>query len=350
VLDVVPAGAGVIVRLSDGIVALDGHTGEERWHYRWRGGRTDALAASPSGDSAVVHFWRASRLLRFDAMTGKVGFDEIVDVREFHPLVVTDHILLTRETVENQPTTYQAYDLRTGKPAWAYTEPARCRHPGEYENNPTPARNTILFSYSFVCTPNLTLLALDDRTGKQRWRFERTPPTSADDADPIRDDFLAGNNGDSAWIGALYPYRSKGSERVPSYLLDTDTGKPIAQHRPGLKTAIDLNLHGLLAVDMRGAVQLLSLDGGLLGSTGPAWPTPEREPEQGQEQDRHVRATARSLIDLRCSNDRTRADVLPWNQDPDNELVLGDWDNCGLEIAPGAVVAWHYGGVVGLGQ
>ena len=77
-VEVVAAGAGVIVGTGDRIVALDGSTGTERWHYRRAGARVDRISATPDGRTVVADIdaggdeRSSSVLFAFDANTGEV--------------------------------------------------------------------------------------------------------------------------------------------------------------------------------------------------------------------------------------------------------------------------------------
>ncbi|MFC7592438.1 hypothetical protein ACFQYP_58490 [Nonomuraea antimicrobica] len=60
----VAAGGHVVVRLSDGVVALDSVTGRERWHYRRPGAAAVRLLAAPDGDMVAVEFARGAACRR----------------------------------------------------------------------------------------------------------------------------------------------------------------------------------------------------------------------------------------------------------------------------------------------
>jgi hypothetical protein len=46
----------VIVASGDRIIAIDGSTGGERWHYRRAGARIVTLTASPDGEIVLAEF------------------------------------------------------------------------------------------------------------------------------------------------------------------------------------------------------------------------------------------------------------------------------------------------------
>jgi len=77
-IQVVAAGAGVVVATGDRVVAADGATGAQRWHYRRPGARVVRLAASPDARTAVATFTAGDErdltnsVFAFDANTGDV--------------------------------------------------------------------------------------------------------------------------------------------------------------------------------------------------------------------------------------------------------------------------------------
>jgi outer membrane protein assembly factor BamB len=341
VREVLAAGAGVVVRVDDGIVALDGRTGKERWHYRWRGANAAELVASPDGERVVVRFASTqphvtgARLVGFDAMTGAVGLDEIVDLAASGQprLLLTDRVL-----VIDQDDDYVGYDAQAPKRIWSYAKPSRCWRVGDADA-PVPAPDAILLrlpcgparpsSRDVVLTGGL--LALDARTGKERWRLERNAPA----------------------LGSQYVWASSGSSVTWSgrdatdigtrwsYVLAVKDGKVLAEHRPRSGELADVSA-GLSGVCDRyepgELVQALALSTEMGLSRG--WTC----------------LTGQALIGLEAprgdrTGNRATVTVLPRNGDPPRtyevrgrprgstaEIGLGGG---GLVLAPGAVVAWQ---------
>lgn len=72
VRDVVGAGAGPVLLVPDGVVALDGATGAPRWSYRRVGAETRWVRASVDGRLVAVGL-RPARVVFLNAMTGAVA-------------------------------------------------------------------------------------------------------------------------------------------------------------------------------------------------------------------------------------------------------------------------------------
>ncbi|MGH3757385.1 PQQ-binding-like beta-propeller repeat protein [Actinophytocola sp.] len=190
--EVVTAGAGVAVRVVDGVIAIDGTTGKERWHYRRTGSRTSGLGVSPDGRFLLVSFYSSVedvegvRVISLDAMTGEeAGFDEVTEGGVFRGIrmEMTNRVLLGGNPDEGL---FRGYDLRSGERLWEYRKPQTCRF-GDVAGKPMVGRDVVLFG--LVCGPKeprsenvtvtVTLLALDDRTGAERWSIERQVPALA---------------------------------------------------------------------------------------------------------------------------------------------------------------------------
>lgn len=163
---------GVAVALSDRVVALDRATGEEAWTYRRSGAVVTTLSASLSGRSLAAVFVPTGsddsyrRLVTFDASTGRVGIDRVVDDIE-RPLL-TDDALIHRED-----RTLEALSLDDGHRMWEWDLPDDCEFVG--------FSGKIIATASVVVAGGLcgelgrsataTLVAIDGATGDELWRF-----------------------------------------------------------------------------------------------------------------------------------------------------------------------------------
>ncbi|HEX6355418.1 PQQ-binding-like beta-propeller repeat protein [Actinophytocola sp.] len=185
--EVVPAGAGVVVEVEDGVIALDGVTGRERWRYRVAGANVGLAAVTPDGDTLTLNIVpRESgdeiRVLVLDATTGTVILDKTGDpwsfVDSYSSRVLTDHVLVgVAEPV-------RAFDPRTGEPRWEYTPPAECK---VWDEQPPAMAGAGVVTVGMVCGPDkppvripsnpepvtVTVVGLDERTGQQRWQHTR---------------------------------------------------------------------------------------------------------------------------------------------------------------------------------
>lgn len=205
--EVVSAGAGVVVLVADGVIALDGATGKERWHHRRTGALAGGLGASPDGGIVLVTFQSSAedaegtRVVALDAMTGEeIGFDEVTEGGVFGDvrLDLTKHILLGGNRDDG---VFHGFDLRTGERRWEYRKPDECGW-GRSADRPVVGRDVVLFG--LVCGPTeppgrevtvaVTLFALDDRTGAELWRHERAVPALANE--------ISDSDGDISWTQA----------------------------------------------------------------------------------------------------------------------------------------------------
>jgi len=187
VREVVPAGAGVVVSVEDGVVALDGVTGRERWHYRVAGARVALAAVTPDGDTLTLTYnvpYEGAdevHLLVLDATTGTVILDKTGSESYFYDTyswgLLTDQVLVS---VAEQ---VRAFGPRTGARRWEYSPPAQCRR---WEEQPAVAGAGVVM-VGMVCGPEkppvqipsdpepvtVTVVGLDERTGQQRWQHTR---------------------------------------------------------------------------------------------------------------------------------------------------------------------------------
>lgn len=187
VIEVVPAGAGVVVGVTGGrLVALDGPTGRARWHYTRVGAHLSVLrttpdralvvaAFAPGGDRTGigdVPFTGAELLVVLDATTGAVVRESTEDyeVTSWRALAPTDTVLPARERVGSDDSRLRAVDLRTGEERWRWAAPRGCTAPV-----PNVESNTAHLVLTPVrCGGRTSLVALDERTGRQRWDHTTT--------------------------------------------------------------------------------------------------------------------------------------------------------------------------------
>lgn len=184
--EVVPAGAGVVLEVEDGVIALDGVTGRERWHYRVAGANVGLAAVTPDGDTLTLNIVSQQgleiRVLVLDATTGTVILDKTGEapyfVDSYSSRVLTDHVLLS---VAEQ---VRAFDPRTGVRRWEYTPPAEC---AVWNEQPPAVVAAGVVTVGMVCGPDkppvripsdpepvtVTVVGLDERTGQQRWQHKR---------------------------------------------------------------------------------------------------------------------------------------------------------------------------------
>ncbi|MGH3587610.1 MAG: PQQ-binding-like beta-propeller repeat protein, partial [Pseudonocardia sp.] len=169
----VPAGAGVVVATTRGIVALDGRTGEERWHYRRDNARPMDLAAVEAGRGVIASI--EGRLHAFDAFTGELRWrHEPSTTREspewYFGLDATDSTVVRTREGYGDSGTYQfelaGTDVRTGTMTWRYSPPPGC----EREGDEFVAGMVIVTLGGCAPPQTVELVALDGSTGQPVWR------------------------------------------------------------------------------------------------------------------------------------------------------------------------------------
>ncbi|MEV4015705.1 PQQ-binding-like beta-propeller repeat protein [Nonomuraea angiospora] len=192
VTSVVTAGAGAVVQVTDGLVALDSTTGKERWHYRRVGDIAFDLQVSPDGSIVMVGFLRQTLLV--DAYTGVVLAEHAKAWGGARYPELNSKGIVTARRLEGHhsqsPGLLTGWDPATSVPTWRYAPPKGCV--GGYE--PTPgmfaspqymARDVL--AVLIICAPwteekiredkprtfTFAVLGLDPATGTEVWRHKR---------------------------------------------------------------------------------------------------------------------------------------------------------------------------------
>jgi outer membrane protein assembly factor BamB len=169
---VVAAGAGVAVAADGGeITALDGASGAVRWRYGRSGAHVRVLESTPDRARVVAAFTPgqgtgAALLVVLDAVTGEVIRESIVADSLTDQLVPTNTALLLFEE-----SVIRAADLDTGADLWTWSAPDDCAAP----DAPHAGAEVVLTTLD--CADQAGVVALDERTGDQRW--DRMTDTAA---------------------------------------------------------------------------------------------------------------------------------------------------------------------------
>ncbi|MBB5958004.1 hypothetical protein FHS29_004612 [Saccharothrix tamanrassetensis] len=170
VVGVVAAGHGVAVATADGsVVALTGDDGRVDWRYTRRGARIGTVSASMDRKAVVVTFrspfdTRAQLLVALDADTGVVRFEKVVRSVQ----VDTEGVMPgTRTLALRDGDSVVGYDLVTGDERWRWSPPDGCE--SAYART-VRGRSTVFVRVE--CEDLLTLSALDEVTGLERWKHQ----------------------------------------------------------------------------------------------------------------------------------------------------------------------------------
>ncbi|MEV0705128.1 PQQ-binding-like beta-propeller repeat protein [Saccharopolyspora sp. NPDC050389] len=193
------AGAGVVVWLSSGIVALDGTTGGERWHYR----RDDIESVTgvhvfDSGRTVVLGFTTYTgvvddepydqpahhhSLVAFDAFTGEQLWQSTDPVNGMENRITTTETaqaLIVARVNNYEPTSVEARDPRTNALLWQRPITASSCESGEY---PVTTSDVVVMRCDAVAvkdwagssqsapTPPGVTVAVDARDGRELWRL-----------------------------------------------------------------------------------------------------------------------------------------------------------------------------------
>ncbi|TDD40696.1 outer membrane protein assembly factor BamB family protein [Saccharopolyspora elongata] len=173
------AGAGVVVWLESGIVALDGTTGGERWQYR----RDDIDSVTgvhvfDSGRTVVFGFTTYTgvvddepydrpayhhSLVAFDAFTGErlwQSTDPVYGMEKRITTTETAQALIVARVNNAEPTSVEARDPRTNALLWQRPGTVRSCQNGEY---PVTTSDVVVMRCDAV--------AVDARDGRELWRL-----------------------------------------------------------------------------------------------------------------------------------------------------------------------------------
>ncbi|MFC4008847.1 PQQ-binding-like beta-propeller repeat protein [Nonomuraea purpurea] len=205
----VPAGPGVVVRVRDGVVALDTATGLPRWHYRRPGAYAGQLFGAPDGGTVIVTFSvtnDSTRVVTLDAYTGKVRSQRdrsAGGMGGFHGVALTSRGFAQ----QSGPSELVGFDLDEHRVRWLYELPDDCRFAGDSKFARYVALRDVI-AVMLMCRPDenlhvpcprddevdmkIRVVALDPADGRQVWRQEHL--TSAD---PSSLDIRAAADGDA---------------------------------------------------------------------------------------------------------------------------------------------------------
>ncbi|MEU4767511.1 PQQ-binding-like beta-propeller repeat protein [Actinosynnema sp. NPDC023794] len=255
VVEVVPVLHGVAVATRDGaVVALNGNDGRVEWRYARPGAPVGSLVASMDRRTVVVSFrslhdTRAQSVVVLDADTGTPRFGMVVrsvlvETGQVMPgtrmLVVRDHEVIT------------GYDLGDGGARWHWSPPAGCT---SWFGQVAWGRTTVLVPVE--CADTLGVTALDEVTGRERWRHE----VRRGDANGERQDVRLRATPD----GAVVLFQTFGAratpDAVPNGLLDTETGRVLTRPEEPWTVRADVGVTPLVEQAEAGQVTgLLALD------------------------------------------------------------------------------------------
>ncbi|MPQ97352.1 PQQ-binding-like beta-propeller repeat protein [Modestobacter sp. I12A-02628] len=191
---VVAAGAGIVLTTVDGVTALDGVTGAQRWTYRRPGAVVvGSTAASDGGhvflrlrpgDVLQPHHSYADQLVVLDAVTGSVRWQADADGRagrwgsgpidDTTPYLAVDDVL-----VRTGDGVLAGLDWDTGDQVWQWAPPPGCRRYQRLSDGYWAAGTGNTVVLTLVCRAGsderVRLVALDATDGSSRWSADQPP-------------------------------------------------------------------------------------------------------------------------------------------------------------------------------
>ncbi|MDA2809465.1 PQQ-binding-like beta-propeller repeat protein [Nocardiopsis sp. RSe5-2] len=222
---------GPLLLFEDGVVALDGTTGQELWHYRepYRDvvevsvtddGATAVVASlpkgQPSGDQTVTEIaTRSGKIARESVLDSWIA-DAALEDAGFEFFGRTPHTRLFFGSVDGKSARWSARSADTGEEVWSFTVPEEegraCVQDGPWTSgrNFLVVENRVLFLYACV----------DKNTGTPSWHTDPWVPNDDPDNPPILN--IVAKNADTGktawertWEGPVETFSSIASPNHP---------------------------------------------------------------------------------------------------------------------------------------
>jgi outer membrane protein assembly factor BamB len=246
VVGVVRAGPGVVAATAGGrLTALDGRTGQPRWHYGLAGTEVQGLAASPDGTTVLAVYARRvvtsdgepQRLVVLDAVTGVLRWQQRLGTGDtfragLWNLSPTNRTL---PILRPRPGLILGYDLASGARRWTWTLPPNCE--ALSVNEVVGGTDTVMMRAHCQAgrMMQITLFGLDERSGVLRWQR-----------------IVASGEGH---LPEGYPVVSSDGQEMTlpgtKYVLDERTGRPVVSLQANEEAILDI---GSLPVGLDDAV------------------------------------------------------------------------------------------------
>jgi hypothetical protein len=192
VRDIVAAGTGVVLLLDDGVMAIDGPTGDVRWTRTRHGATAVRVDASPDGATVLVQYRPrdgfAMRREVVDAVTGQLRYtvDDVAKGagrRVLAPMTNTSYIAANDDESE-----FYGYSLTDHRKLWTYPAPRGCWIKPDHSAQFTISTGLLL---PIVCagdaTTELRYVLVDGTTGKVRWEHRMRWDEPSSDIDVMAD-------------------------------------------------------------------------------------------------------------------------------------------------------------------
>jgi hypothetical protein len=254
---VVAAGMGAVVLLDDGVVAVDGTTGEIRWSHRRAGANARQLDASPDGRTVLLQTspWNRFpiRTEVLDAFTGDLRFVDDSLNTSHSPGFITPVTNAAYIKANGAVTEFSGHSLADGSELWRFTAPDGCKIAGT--SSKRFARGTG-FLLGLTCGPSeYRFVSVDAVTGAPRWQHDWQLTGGSRQGPDVTID--RGTESDAIQI---YVEGGLPQSRV---VLDADTGNVLPTPTP-----LDVRTRGFgVAGDPKGDRSLIDIRGNRVLST-----------------------------------------------------------------------------------
>lgn len=181
--EVLPGTAGPVMVISDGVIALDGETGEELWHYRMESGGVQGAWSTPEGREVLVTVSGGAEdaAVLLDAGTGELiaEFETGVPGGTDRTAVVTSHTGVIPPDRPDDPVS--AFSLGEGGSAWTYEPPEREGSAGVIVEDVFRAGDTVVVTAAYndgstdgaAIDQGMLVVGLDGETGESLWEVEQ---------------------------------------------------------------------------------------------------------------------------------------------------------------------------------
>src|SRR5882757_92612 len=170
--DVAAGGMGAVVMLSDGVVGVDGATGDVRWSRRRAGADAEQIDVSPDGQTVLVQMSPNDRFpIRreaLNALTGEVRFTDDSANAVHSPGFVVPMTNVSYIGANADETEFRGNSLKDGRRLWTFRAPAGCRIIGDHSEQFAVANGMLL---PLACgDKEFRYISVDAATGKIRWQ------------------------------------------------------------------------------------------------------------------------------------------------------------------------------------
>ncbi|MBQ1083519.1 PQQ-binding-like beta-propeller repeat protein [Nocardiopsis sp. B62] len=229
------AGEGLVVLIGDGVVALNGETGEELWHHRRPGSVTAQLFTSADGATVMLSFLPGAGSLdggalfvALDAHTGQVRAQDVLPVNIFGRVPRID-LFDDGYVAHAAGGALTGMDPESFARTWRFQAPEECRT--EDFTSSAGGRDVVATLYECVEPEvegsEIVILGLDPADGSEVWRHESSTSRTYEEVHGYHAEVALRTGTDGA-VMALH-WNSFENEAQESVVLDQADGTVIAE-------------------------------------------------------------------------------------------------------------------------